>query len=132
MTVPCLSTINLFHAALIPSDLHVLILRLILTFERLKREALCNGSGLRARQEFRGPFKYLSVYVCDYRGRGGAFGSEALEYNDTRHNDAEIEVRVLNIKCDEVNALPSINFNINVREVCAVASPRFSGDNQEV
>ncbi len=124
-----LSSIDLFHAALTSSDLYVLILRSKPNLERLKLEALCDGPGLRACQEFTGPFKYPTDY---YRRRGGIFGSEERKYNDACHDDAEIEVRIWNIKCDEVNALPCITCNINVCEVSSAPPLKFSRNIQDV
>lgn len=96
-----LSTMDLYHTALTCSELHDLILKSQSGFERLKRVALCDGSGLKARQA------YEDVW-CHF-------------------DPQEVEIRLWNLKCDEAGALPCLKCGINVCEECRVY-PR-AGDN---
>jgi hypothetical protein len=99
LTAKHLSTIDLYHTALACSDLHGMILKSENIFKKLRRVALCDGSGLRARQSFSGIYN-----GCPYR-----FGRPSYE--------EEIEVRVFNARCDEKGGLPCIKCGINVCEV---------------
>jgi len=102
-----LSTLDLFHLASTCSELYTNIRQNESIFEHLKCLALCDGNGLKARQEFR------SLYgLCEgldfARGKWGR-----AVY------DEELEVRVWNLKCDAVNALPCLRCRVNVCEVCS-------------
>ncbi|KAH7355396.1 hypothetical protein BKA65DRAFT_498330 [Rhexocercosporidium sp. MPI-PUGE-AT-0058] len=106
-TAEYLSTLDLFHLALANSDFYAIILQSAHVFNRLKRTALCDGTGLKERQEFRGIYAFNSDDDC----RGGATGRRL-------HYDEELEVRVWNLKCDATNALPCRDCGINVCEEC--------------
>ena len=97
-----LSTLDLYNIALTCSDLYSLILNPNPKFEHLKREALCDGHGLQARQNFLGPFNQLHYYG----------------YNRKPFHAEEIEVRIWNTKCDEANGLPCLKCGVNVCEEC--------------
>jgi len=104
-----LSTLDLFHLALTCTDLYKLIRESDAIFERLKREALCDGHGLSARQNFSG------LYAPDYY------------YHEDGHlwkclYDEELEIRVWNRKCDAADALPCLKCGVNV---CEVRAPCF-------
>lgn len=103
-TAQHISTIDLLNVALSCSKLHSLILQSKPIFNQLKRQALCDGHGLKQRQEFQ------SIYTIE--PRESVFGSGRRP-----HHDEEIEVRLYNLKCDAVNALPCIKCAINVCEV---------------
>lgn len=109
LTAKHLSTIDLYHTALACSDLHEIILKSENIFKKLCRVALCDGSGLRARQSFSGIYN-----GCPYR-----FGRPSYE--------EEIEVRVFNARCDEKGGLPCIKCGINVCEECRYV-PRVRDD----
>jgi hypothetical protein len=99
ITAQHLSLLDLFRLATTSSRFYALIRKPDALFNRWKRITLCDGRGLRARQEFRG--KYASIRP----GRGrSAF-------------DEELEVRVWNLKCDAVNALPCLKCGLNICEV---------------
>ncbi|CZR69082.1 uncharacterized protein PAC_18983 [Phialocephala subalpina] len=105
-TAKYLSTLDIFHLALANSECYGIILQSAPVFNRLKLTALCDGTGLTARQEFRGPY---------------ALGPKDFTWGRTGrrpHYDEELEVRVWNLKCDAANALPCLSCGINVCEEC--------------
>jgi hypothetical protein len=108
-----LSTIDLFHLALTDSELYTLILQSQGIFNRLKSVALCDGHGLKARQEFNGNYEVDADHCIWGRGRKS-------------HFDEEIKVRVWNLRCDPTNGLPCIKCNVNVCEV-RYSNNRFRG-----
>lgn len=89
-TAQYLSTLDLLNVGLTCSCLRALVLQSKQVFDRLKRVALCDGLGLRMRQEFRG----------FYKSRPPIYGFHGPE------TDEEIEVRLFNLKCDAANAFP--------------------------
>ncbi len=101
-----LSTLDLFHLAIASSDFYAIILHSAPVFNRLKSTALCDGTGLKERQEFRGIYALNSDKDC----RWGPTGRRPCY-------DEELEVRVWNLKCDATNALPCRDCGINVCEV---------------
>jgi hypothetical protein len=102
-----LSTLDLFHLASTCSELYTNIRQNESIFEHLKCLALCDGNGLKARQEFRSLYG-LSEGLDFARGKWGR-----AVY------DEELEVRVWNLKCDAVNALTCLRCRVNVCEVCS-------------
>lgn len=102
-TAEYISSLDIFHLGLANSEFHAVILRSEPVLDRLKRTALCDGKGLKARQDFRDLY---SPY----------YGVE--RWRIPEHNE-ELEVRVWNLKCDEANALPCSKCGINVCEVDA-------------
>ncbi len=100
LTAHHLRPIDLFNTALTCKRLHSIVLRSKSTFERLKRVTLCDGTGLRARQEYTGLFawRYLS--------------------NKKPFYDEEIEAKVWNLRCDEHGALPCLKCGTNVCGEC--------------
>jgi len=107
-TAKYLSTLDLFHLALANSRFYAIILQSAPVFNRLKLTALCDGTGLTARQNFQGLY---ALRPEDFDWGGGSRKA---------HYDEELEVRVWNLKCDAANALPCLNCGINV---CEVGSP---------
>lgn len=99
-----LSTLDLFHLALTCSEYYNLICQSEPIFDRLKRVALCDGHGLKLRQEFQGIYALSSRHFVWGKGRKA-------------HYDEELEVRVWNLKCDATNALPCLQCKLNVCEV---------------
>jgi hypothetical protein len=99
-TAKYLSSLDLHHLGLTSSDFYAVILQRSTLLDPFKRTNLCDGTGLTARQEYQG------MYMACADGP-----------NRTLFYDDELEVRVWNIKCDEVNALPCIKCGINVCEV---------------
>lgn len=99
ITARHLSLLDLFRLARTSSAFYALIRRPKALFEHWKRITLCDGRGLKARQEFRGI--YASIKPGDGRP----------EF------DEELEVRVWNLKCDALNALPCLNCGLNICEV---------------
>jgi hypothetical protein len=103
-TAQHLSTLDLLHLASTCSELYTLIRQSEPIFNRLKRVALCDGHGLKARQEFQGVYALHAWNFVWGKGRKA-------------HYDEELEVRVWNLKCDAVNALPCLRCGVNVCEV---------------
>jgi len=99
-----LSTIDLFYLSLTCSEVYQIVRQSETVFQRLKRLSLCDGRGLKARQEFKGLQRPYYFY------------DEGKGYR--ANYDEEIEVRVWNLKCDATNALPCSKCGINVCEVC--------------
>ncbi|KAH6883441.1 hypothetical protein B0T10DRAFT_410925 [Thelonectria olida] len=100
-----ISTLDLYHLALVNRAHFSYILASQNVFKTLSRQCLCDGRGLADRQEFRrvfslSPFSYV--------------------HGNSRkiHEDEEIEVRLYNVKCDEADALPCIKCGINLCEEC--------------
>lgn len=99
-----LSTLDLFHLALISRDSYKHILASRSVFNHLKRTALCDGHGLRQRQNFEGPYRPAT---------GTRLGREPRLWADE-----PIEVRLWNTKCDETGGLPCRRCGINICEEC--------------
>jgi hypothetical protein len=99
LTAQHLSLLDLFRLATTCSRLYTIIRKPDTLFDYWKRIALCDGRGLRARQEFRGIYASL---------RPGCGWPEF---------DEELEVRVWNLRCDALNALPCLKCGLNVCEV---------------
>ncbi|KAI2618535.1 hypothetical protein GGS26DRAFT_380098 [Hypomontagnella submonticulosa] len=91
-----LSTLDLFHLALTSRTHHAPILSSPSVFAVLRRDSLCDGRGLRRRQQ-----------TWNYRYPGRKI-----------HHDEEIEVRLFATKCDEAGALPCQKCGINICEEC--------------
>ena len=104
-----LSTLDLLHLASTNSQLQALIRKSKKIWDHLKCEALCDGYGLKARQDF--TRNYALSEPRDF-----IFGD-----GRKAHYDEEIEVRVWNLKCDAANALPCLKCRINVCEVCHIS-----------
>ncbi|KAH8586043.1 hypothetical protein B0O99DRAFT_529451 [Bisporella sp. PMI_857] len=100
-----LSTLDLLYLALTCSELNTIIRKSEHVWNRLKREAVCDGRGLKTRQEFQRLYA-LTDKDCRWGTRRRA------------RYDEEIEVRVWNLKCDAGNALPCHKCGINVCEEC--------------
>jgi hypothetical protein len=109
-----LSTLDLLHLASTCSQLHSLIRKSEPVWDHLKREALCDGHGLQARQDFKRIYELAEP--------------DDFIFGDGRkaRYDEEVEVRVWNAKCDQANALPCLKCGVNVCEVCIpLATHRF-------
>jgi len=109
-TAQHMSTLDLLNLASTCFKLYTLIRRSENVFNRLKRLALCDGHGLKERQDFSGIYKiHSNAYLWGPTGR-------------KPYNDEEIEVRLYNLKCDAANALPCIKCEVNVCEVVQIIS----------
>lgn len=104
LTAKYISTLDLFHLALSNSSLYNMILKSKPIFDRLKSFAVCDGHGLKSRQEFSGIYELHPQHFLWGNGRKA-------------HFDEELEVRVWNLKCDEENGLPCIRCGVNICEV---------------
>lgn len=82
---------------------HILASRPI--FEVLTRQSTCSGLGLIQRQK-------QDDFLNNWRGRGHT------EVNPGFQPDAEIEVRLYNITCDDGGALPCVGCGVNICEEC--------------
>lgn len=110
-TASHLSTLDLFHLGFSNTHLYGLILKSKTFFKLLTSHNLCDGRGLKARQQFKGLY---ALHPEDH-----------LNNNREREPryDEEIEVRVWNLKCDSTNALPCLKCNVNICEVREGYSP---------
>ena len=104
-----ISTLDLLHLASTCSELYTIIRQSEPIFNRLKRVALCDGHGLKARQEFQGIYALYTMGFVRGKGRKANY-------------DEELEVRVWNLKCEAANALPCLRCGVNVCEVCRLDS----------
>ena len=99
LTAQYLSTMDLYHVALTCSDTFELIMKLMSTFHRLRRVSSCDGSGLKARQDYAG-----------------------VRYSNhpsfRRPREEEVELQVWNLRCDESSGLSCVKCGINVCEEC--------------
>src|SRR5271170_4496868 len=102
-----LSTRDLFNVSLVCRDLHAVLIGSPKVFDHLKRYALCDGSGLKARQSY-----------------SGRYQTRLWGKHQRCHDAEEVEVRVYRTQCDEASALPCIKCGINVCEECRFV-PRF-------
>jgi hypothetical protein len=109
-TAKYLSTVDLISIAFSHPELYDLIRKNARIWDQLKREALCDGRGLEARQSFSGIYSEDETWTVRWRRNDGR----------TPMYDQEVEVRVWNLKCDAVNALPCVKCKINCCEVCDV------------
>lgn len=100
-----LSTLDLYHLSLTSKHFHSHILASKSIFNTLKRSALCDGRGLKQRQNFEGPYR-LGRWNYIW-GKGSKIWA-----------DEPIEVRLWNLKCDEAGALPCRRCGVNVCEEC--------------
>lgn len=98
-TAQYLSLLDLFRLAITCSRFYALIRKPDTLFSHWKRIALCDGRGLKARQEFRGIYASIRPGCC------------RPEF------DEELEVRVWNLQCDASNALPCLKCGLNICEV---------------
>lgn len=101
-----LSALDLFHLSLASKTAHSLIQPSKSVFTALTRESLCDGHGLIARQELKGPYDFVTP------GRYVWGNSRKI------HHDEPIEVNLWAQKCDEANALPCIKCGVNICEEC--------------
>ncbi|CEJ94825.1 hypothetical protein VHEMI10334 [[Torrubiella] hemipterigena] len=102
-----LSTLDLFHLALTNKTFYSQILASDLIWDKLRRRCLCDGHGLRDRQE--------------RRGLHHARDSKYIRRKDGRreiYEDEEIEVRVYNLTCRADDTLPCAKCDVNVCEEC--------------
>ncbi|KAI0382293.1 hypothetical protein F5Y04DRAFT_253418 [Hypomontagnella monticulosa] len=99
-----LSTLDLFHLGLTSHAFHSPILSSPSVFAVLRRDCLCDGRGLRHRENARN-YPYFWGQI---------------------HQDEEIEVRLFATQCDEAGALPCRKCGINICEECREA-PRVRG-----
>ncbi|KAK3395069.1 hypothetical protein B0H63DRAFT_387828, partial [Podospora didyma] len=108
------STLDLFNIALTNRANHTSILGSPDFFrDVLRRDCLCDGYGLRDRQNFSGQHALTEE-------NGSSF---------TRW-DEPIEVRLYNLKCDEADALPCRVCSFNVCEECR-DSPRLNRHDEQ-
>jgi hypothetical protein len=112
-TAQYLSALDIFRRGLTNFEFHAIILRSEPILNRLRHTTLCDGTGLKARQNFEG------LYAAYAKRRGDGFYEKGCWRQP--QFDEELEVRVWNLKCDEVNALPCIKCGTNV---CEVGSPK--------
>ncbi|KUJ10857.1 uncharacterized protein LY89DRAFT_723404 [Mollisia scopiformis] len=102
-----LAALDLLRLASTNSNVYSFIRKSEPIFDRLKRVTLCDGHGLKARQDYKGIYE-LPIYdgkSADVMGRKMPF-------------DEELEVRVWNRTCDPTNGLPCLKCGINVCEEC--------------
>ena len=99
-----LSCLDIFHLALASKACFQLTLSSKERFAVLRRDALCDGTGLAARQNFEG------LYSLD-RPRYYAWDQSHLQ------QDEPIEVELYARRCDETGALPCRKCGIPVCEV---------------
>ncbi|EGP85123.1 uncharacterized protein MYCGRDRAFT_95372 [Zymoseptoria tritici IPO323] len=102
------STSDLHHLALTSHACRAPIAR---SFERLMRDCLCDGRGLKMRQNFEGP------YWCRDHDWGGAL---RRSIGSGASFDEPVEVRIWNTVCDTAEALPCLKCGINICEECRV------------
>jgi hypothetical protein len=100
---PCLSTLDLFSLAQTCRANYSVILASRPVFNVLRRACLCDGRGLKHRQNFTGRYSDRTSYV----------------WGETRKiwQDEPIEVRLWGTTCDASNALPCRKCGVNVCEV---------------
>ena len=99
------STVDLYHLVLTSRELHGHILASPSTFEVLKRNCLCDGRGLIARQEFNSVHGLQRYFY---------------KWGEERHiwQDEPIEVRLYKLKCASNHTLPCRKCIVNVCEQC--------------
>jgi hypothetical protein len=130
ITAQNLSTLDLYNLALSCGELYERILRSKDIFNQLKRLCLCDGRGLKARQEFSGIYA-LTDWV--YPKSAGKTAEQVKQKSvfpipswappppvKSALFDQELEIRVWNLKCDAANALPCLRCGVNVCEVCLI------------
>lgn len=94
-----ISTLDLYHLASTNKALHSYIQSPLRVFDILKRNCLCDGHGLTARQSCSGPWY------------------QATHEQGQKRNDL-VEVQLWNTVCDETGALPCRKCGINICEEC--------------
>ena len=112
-----LSTLDLFHLALTNRTLHSYILCPQAIFNALRRDCLCDGSGLVKRQNFAGLYS-LKRRNYNWGGRRKVW------------QDEPIEIRLYRTKCDGAGALPCRKCSINICEVGLQRTPRLLSPRQ--
>jgi hypothetical protein len=121
-----LSTLDLYNLSLSCRGIYERILGSRAVFSQLKRLCLCDGHGLKIRQEFSGIYD-LPDYIYRKPISDPVRQPSRTVYSlpswappppiQSAPFDQEIEVRVWNLKCDAVNALPCAQCGVNVCEV---------------
>ena len=99
-----LSTVDLFNLALTNRRHHSYIILSRSTFDTLRRDCLCDGSGLAKRQNFFG--------LYSLRRRSCTWGNRRKVWQDE-----PVEIQLYGTKCDDARALPCRKCSINVCEV---------------
>ncbi|KAI2620594.1 hypothetical protein GGR54DRAFT_601612 [Hypoxylon sp. NC1633] len=95
-----LSTLDLFYLGLTCRGCHADNLSSTKVFDTLRRNCLCDGLGLRRRQNIRNRSGHML-------GNGGRSSQ-----------DEEIEAKLVATKCDEAGTLPCLKCGINICEEC--------------
>ncbi len=101
-TARYLSTLYLCHTALACSDLFNFILKSPYFFGVLKRDMLCDGPGLEAPKAYDGP--------CEHKA--SPWGAQVYPL------EVEIEIRIWNVNCHDMETLPCMKRDINACEKC--------------
>ena len=107
-TAKYISAVDLYHTVLTCRDLYFLISQSGNTFNRLKAVTLCDGSGLRARQNYRGRYN-------------GLRGSGALNWGPRVYPcyaKEEDEIRLWSLKCDSANTRRCLKCQIPICKEC--------------
>lgn len=119
ITAEYISAVDLFHTALTCRDLYQLIRSSDSTFTRLRDTTLCDGSGLRARQEFKGRYNGLR-----YGGSANWRRPKSIQKLLRCRAYEENEVRVWSVKCDAANTRPCLKCRIPICKECRCV-PRY-------
>ena len=118
-TASYLSAADLENTALTCSSIFELIRKSDSTFASLKKNTLCDGSGLRARQNYRGIYSGLrGTGILNWRGHGVG------NHRYPCYADEEVEVRVWALKCDAANTSPCQKCGVNICKECRYV-PRY-------
>src|ERR1700709_34598 len=128
ITTKNLSTLDLYNLALSCREVHGRILKSKAIFNQLKRLCLCDGHCLKGRQKFSGIYA-LPDYIYPKPASQTVEQQSSLSIPSmpswappspiqSAPFDQEIEVRVWNLNCDTANALPCVQCEVNVCEVC--------------
>lgn len=104
-----LSTVDLFNLALTNRTHYSYILHSRSGFDTLRRDCLCDGSGLAKRQDF------VGLYSLEHRSYN--WGGRRKVWQDE-----PIEIQLYGTKCDDAHVLPCRKCSINVCEVSLTSS----------
>lgn len=110
-TAGYLTAIDLYHTALACRSLYRLILSSGTTFNHLKGQTLCDGTGILARQAYEGHYNGLQGYAIHNWNPARTYDAECFALE-------EDEVRVWAAKCDSTSTRPCLKCQDRVCKEC--------------
>lgn len=103
-----IATVDLYNLGRICKEAQVYIKPGSSIFKRLSRECLCDGHGVEARKEFRGP-----LYTAP-----STLWWQLNKSIGTIYKEEKVEIHLYSLRCDQSDVLPCHKCGINICEQC--------------